>query len=67
MNNTQMDDGGINDARKHRFHPEHEETPHHRAVRLHYGRYRFATYWRVEQDLNREWVKYMWATHRQVK
>lgn len=58
-NNTQMDDEGINNAWKRHFHPEYEETPHHRAVTSHYGRHRFTTYWRVEQDLNRELIKYM--------
>jgi hypothetical protein len=29
------------------------------AFTSHYGRYRFTTYWHVEQDVNRELVKYM--------
>jgi integrase/recombinase XerD len=41
------------------FHPEYAETEDHRAVTSHFGRHFFTTYWRVEQDLNRELVKYM--------
>lgn len=41
------------------FQPEYQETDQHAAVTSHFGRHRFTTYWRVEQDLNRELVKYM--------
>ncbi|WP_255197734.1 tyrosine-type recombinase/integrase [Halorarius litoreus] len=41
------------------FHPEYAETEHHRSVLSHYGRHRFTTYWRVQQDLPRPLVKYM--------
>lgn len=41
------------------FRPEYAETDEHRAVTSHFGRHRFSTYWRIEQDLNRELVKYM--------
>lgn len=58
-NHTQVDDEAVNNAWKRHLHPEYEETPHHRAVTSHYGRHRFTTYWRVEQDLNRELIKYM--------
>lgn len=58
-NNTQVDDEAINNVWKRHFHPEYEETEHHRAVTSHYGRHRFTTCWRVEQDLNRELIKYM--------
>lgn len=58
-NHTKVDDEAINNAWKRHFHPEYEETPHHRAVTSHYGRHRFTTYWRVEQNLNRELIKYM--------
>ncbi|WP_257299661.1 site-specific integrase [Haloarchaeobius sp. FL176] len=55
----QLDKQDINKFWKQYFHPEHEETEQHRAVTSHYGRHRFTTYWRVEQDLNRELLKYM--------
>lgn len=41
------------------FHLECAETDRHRAVTSHYGRYRFTTCWTVEQEANRELVKYM--------
>jgi len=41
------------------FHPEYEESEDYAAVTSHFGRHRFTTYWRVEQDLNRELIKYM--------
>lgn len=44
---------------KANFQPEYEETDDHRAITSHFGRHRFTTYWRVEQDLNRELIKYM--------
>jgi integrase/recombinase XerD len=56
---SQVDDEAINLAWKRHFHPEYEETQQYRAVTSHYGRHRFTTFWRVEQDLNRELIKYM--------
>jgi integrase/recombinase XerD len=50
---------GINNVWKDAFHPEYAETDDHRAVTSHFGRHRFTTYWRVEQDVNRQLVKYM--------
>lgn len=41
------------------FQPAYGETDEHRAVTSHYARHRFTTYWRIEQDFNRELVKYM--------
>lgn len=41
------------------FHPKYAETEHHRPVLSHYGRHRFTTYWRVQQNLPRPLVKYM--------
>lgn len=41
------------------FHPEYAETEHHRSVLSHYGRHRFTTYWRVQEDLPRPLVKYL--------
>lgn len=58
-NHTRIDDETVNLAWKRAFHPEYAETSHHRAVTSHYGRHRFTTYWRVEQDMNRELIKYM--------
>lgn len=55
----QLDKQDINKFWKRYFHPEYEETEQYRAVTSHYGRHRFTTYWRVEQDLNRELLKYM--------
>jgi integrase/recombinase XerD len=49
----------VNSVWKEAFHPEYAETDEHRAVTSHFGRHRFTTYWRVEEDLNRELVKYM--------
>jgi integrase/recombinase XerD len=49
----------LNYVWKDAFHPEYAETEEHRAVTSHYGRHFFTTFWRVEQDLNRELVKYM--------
>jgi Site-specific recombinase XerD len=49
----------VNQVWKDAFHPEYAETDGHRAITSHYGRHRFTTYWRVEQDLNRELIKYM--------
>ena len=49
----------VNDVWKDHFHPEYAETDEHRAVTSHFGRHRFTTFWRVEQDTPRELVKYM--------
>jgi len=49
----------INQIWKDEFHPEYGETDRYKAVTSHYGRHRFTTYWHVEQDVNRELVKYM--------
>ena len=49
----------INAVWKDAFHPEYTETEQNRAVTSHYGRHYFTTYWRVQQDLNRELIKYM--------
>lgn len=42
-----------------RYFEDYPEDDEHEAVRSHYGRHRFTTYWAVEQDLNRDLVKYM--------
>ncbi|WP_123538190.1 tyrosine-type recombinase/integrase [Halosimplex salinum] len=49
----------VNTVWKDAFHPAYAETEHHRAVTSHYGRHYFTTYWRVQQDLNRELIRYM--------
>ena len=56
---TKLTNRSPNKIWKSAFHPEYEETDEHRAVTSHFGRHRFTTYWRVEQDLNRQLVKYM--------
>lgn len=56
---VQLRKQNINELWKEAFHPEYEETEDHRAVTSHFGRHRFTTYWRVEQDMNRELLKYM--------
>jgi integrase/recombinase XerD len=49
----------INTVWKNTFHPQYAETDRYRAVTSHYGRHRFSTYWRVEQDLTRELLQYL--------
>lgn len=56
---TQLRRNDINKVWKDAFHPEYAETDEHKAVTSHFGRHYFTTYWRVEQDVNRELVKYM--------
>jgi integrase/recombinase XerD len=41
------------------FQDDYPETETHRAVTSHFGRHRFTTHWLVDQDCNRELVKYM--------
>jgi integrase/recombinase XerD len=41
------------------FWPEFEGDENHRGISSHYGRHFFTTFWRVEQDLNRDLIKYM--------
>jgi len=56
---TQMKRKTVNALWKKAFHPEYDETEHHRAITSHFGRHRFTTYWRVEQDVNTELIHYM--------
>lgn len=56
---TQLEKSAVNRIWKKYFRPQYDETVRHRAVTSHYGRHRFTTYWRVEQDVNRERIKYM--------
>lgn len=55
----QVTTNDINKVWKGAFHPEYAETDEYKAVTSHFGRHYFTTYWRVEQDVNRELVKYM--------
>jgi len=55
----QMQKQDVNPIWKEAFHPEYEETDDHRAITSHYGRHYFTTFWRIEEDLNRELIKYM--------
>ena len=56
---TQLNAEGVNDIWTNAFHPAYAESERYRAVTSHYGRHRFTTYWTVEQEVNRELVKYM--------
>lgn len=49
----------VNRAWKEHFHPEYAETERYQSVTSHYGRHYFTTFWTVEQETNRELVKYM--------
>ncbi|WP_436908184.1 tyrosine-type recombinase/integrase [Halosimplex marinum] len=49
----------INEFWKDAFLPEYAETDDHRAVTSHFGRHYFTTFWKIDQDLNQELVKYM--------
>lgn len=49
----------VNKVWKDEFHPGYAETDEYRPVTSHFGRHRFSTWWRVQQDVNRELVKYM--------
>lgn len=56
---NQLDQEYVNRIWTEAFHPAYAETAHHRGVTSHFGRHRFTTYWQVEQEINRELVKYM--------
>ncbi|WP_424008009.1 tyrosine-type recombinase/integrase [Haloferax denitrificans] len=56
---TQMTVKGVNKVWKSNFHPEYAETDSYRPITSHFGRHRFTTYWRVEQNMNRQLVKYL--------
>lgn len=56
---TKINKKTVNQVWKDAFHPEYAETDEYRPVTSHFGRHRFSTYWRVEQDVNRELVQYM--------
>jgi integrase/recombinase XerD len=56
---TKINKKTVNKVWKDAFHPEYAETEKYRPVTSHFGRHRFSTWWRVEQDMNRELVKYM--------
>lgn len=56
---SELNKSFVNKVWKDEFHPEYAETDEYRPVTSHFGRHRFSTWWRVEQDVNRELVKYM--------
>lgn len=56
---TQLNSSVVNEIWKEWFHPEYAETDEYRPVTSHFGRHLFTTYWRVEQNLNRQLVKYL--------
>ncbi len=56
---SQIDVKAVNRVWKNAFHPEYAETEEYKSVTSHFGRHRFSTWWRVQQDVNRELVKYM--------
>ena len=49
----------VNVLWKKAFHPEYAETEEYKPVTSHFGRHRFTTWWRVQQDAPEELVKYM--------
>ena len=49
----------VNNLWKQHFRPTYDETKHHRAVGSHFGRHFFTTYWRIEQELDRQLLRYM--------
>lgn len=56
---SELNKSFVNKVWKDEFHPEYAEIDEYRPVTSHFGRHRFSTWWRVEQDVNRELVKYM--------
>lgn len=54
-----MTNKSVNRIWKNAFRPEYGETSEYKLVGSHFGRHRFSTWWRVEEDLNCELVKYM--------
>ena len=49
----------VNNLWKQHFRPTYDETKHHRAVGSHFGRHFFTTYWRIEQEIDRQLLRYM--------
>lgn len=56
---TQLDAASVNRAWTDAFHPQFAGSETRRAITSHYGRHRFTTFWRVNQELSRELVQYM--------
>lgn len=56
---SKIDHKAINKVWKKELHPQYAETEEYKAVTSHFGRHRFTTWWRVQQDVNEELVKYM--------
>lgn len=55
----QMQKQDINPIWKDAFQPEYAETEYHRGITSHFGRHFFTNFWRFEQGLEPELVKYM--------
>lgn len=57
---SQMHRNGISNVWK-KYLPETylKETEQYRAIKSHYGRHWFTNYWKVNENLNREYIKYM--------
>ncbi|MHB9285664.1 tyrosine-type recombinase/integrase [Halobacteriales archaeon Cl-PHB] len=55
----QLSKQGVNRVWKAAFHPAYAATDTRRAVTSIYGRHRFTTHWRVDQDVPRAYVKYL--------
>jgi len=56
---SQLTTKRINAVWKEVFHPQYDETDRYKPVTSHYGRHWFTTYWRIEENLHEEHVKYM--------
>lgn len=56
---AQLEGSDANRAWKAAIGDEYPETDRHTSITSHFGRHRFTTYWRVEQDVNRDLIKYM--------
>lgn len=56
---TKMKPQGVNKVWKEEFHPEFAATDEHIAITSHYGRHWFSSFWRLEENLEREHIQYM--------
>lgn len=57
--NDQLWPKRVNQMWKSAFHPEFAETDLYKPITSHYGRHFATTYWRINQEVPREKVKYM--------
>lgn len=53
------DKDGINRYWRRQIRPQIEIEEHHDEITSHFGRHYFTTYWKVEQNVAREYVQYM--------